>query len=98
MLPVQKYTKLIRIFYLPSAAEEDGRQNPQIPSPQQRDFRHPEQVPEVWRRREHAGGTRPMLPATDTPVARQQLRCRSLRRDPGPARSSKHCHHYQTIH
>lgn len=72
-----KYTHLIHIFYLPSAAEEDGRQNPQIPSPQQRDFRHPEQVPEVWRRREHAGGTRPMLPATDTPVARQQLRCRS---------------------
>lgn len=63
------------IFLFPLAPEEDGWQNSQIPSPQQWDFCHPEQVPEVWRWRKHAGRTCPMLPATDTPVTCQQLRC-----------------------
>lgn len=61
--------------HFPLAFEEDGGQNPEVPGPQRWDLRHPEQVHEVWRRREHAGGTCPLLPATDPPVARQQLKC-----------------------
>lgn len=70
------YRNIVVLFiFFPVATQENGRQNPQVPSSQQRDICHPEQVPEVWGRGEHAGGTRPMLPTTNTPVAGQQLRC-----------------------
>ena len=57
------------------ASEEDGGHNPQVPNPERRDLRNPEQIPEVWRRGEYAGRTRAMLPATNTPITCQQLRC-----------------------
>lgn len=67
-------TETCVISFLLKAFEENGGPHSEVPGSERGGFHHTEQVPEIRRRGERAGGTRPMLPAADPPIPGQQLR------------------------